>query len=233
MSHSKKVVLSLIAVLAIVAVSMFSAWAASQADDEESIRNAATVLTAMLSSKDVSSSALAKADCVIVMPRVKKFAVGIGGTGGRGPMSCREGADFRGKWSPPAMYSIGGASAGFQVGGTSTDFVLLVMSSSAVQKVLDGKVKVGSDVTAAAGPGATAGGKVGGEDILTYARAKGLFAGVSLDGSTLSPDSDANKRLYGKEAPAKEIVAGKNVTATSAGTEFATLLDSKAPKHHP
>ena len=232
MLHSRKVVPALLAVLAIVALSIFSAWAASKSDDEESIRNAATVLTAMLSSKDVSSSALAKADCVIVMPRVKKFAIGIGGTGGRGPMSCREGADFHGKWSPPAMYSIGGASAGFQVGGTSTDFVLLVMSSSAVQKVLDGKVKVGSDVTAAAGPGATAGGKVGGEDILTYARAKGLFAGVSLDGSTLSPDSDANNRLYGKDAPAKEIVAGKDVTATAAGSEFASLLDSKGPKHH-
>ena len=231
MSQSRKVVVSLVAVVAIIAISMFSAWAASKADDEETIRNAASVLTAMLSSKDVSMSALAKADCVIVMPRVKKFAVGIGGTGGRGPMSCREGSNFSGKWSPPAMYSIGGASAGFQVGGTSTDFVLLVMSSSAVEKVLDGKVKVGADVSAAAGPGATAGGKVGGEDILTYARAKGLFAGVSLDGSTLSPDSDANKRLYGKDTPAKEIVAGENVTPTAAGSEFASLLNSKAPKH--
>ena len=230
MLKNRKVLMTLVAVLTIIAASMFSAWAASKSDDEETIRNATSVLTAMLSSKDVPASALAKADCVIVMPRVKKFAVGIGGTGGRGPMSCREGADFKGKWSPPAMYSIGGASAGFQVGGTSTDFVLLVMSNSAVEKVLNGKVKVGADVSAAAGPGATTGGKVGGEDILTYARAKGLFAGVSLDGSTLSPDSDANQRLYGQATPAKEIVSGK-ATATDSGKEFMALLNSKIAKH--
>ena len=146
-------------------------------------------------------------------------------------MSCRQGANYSGKWSAPAMYSIGGASAGFQVGGTSTDFVLLVMATSAVQKVLDGKVKVGADVSAAAGPGATAGGKIGGEDILTYARAKGLFAGVSLDGSTLDPDGDANKRLYGKEVAAKDIIADKGVTITPAGQAFASLLNSKAAKH--
>jgi lipid-binding SYLF domain-containing protein len=214
--------------LALVALPIL---AATKTDDEETIRNATTVLSAMLSSKDVSTSALQKADCIVVMPRVKKFAVGIGGTGGRGPMSCRSGANFTGKWSAPAMYSIGGASAGFQVGGTSTDFVLLVMSKSAVDKVLDGKVKVGSDVTAAAGPGATAGGKVGGEDILTYARAKGLFAGVSLDGSTLDPDSDANKRLYGNDLSAKAIVTGKEAKSTPAGAGFVSLLDSKGGKH--
>jgi lipid-binding SYLF domain-containing protein len=230
MFRGKKSVLSVLVSLMLFLVTL-PLWAADKNDDEETIRNATSVLTAMLASKDVPQSALAKADCVIVMPRVKKFAVGIGGTGGRGPMSCRQGANFSGKWSPPAMYSIGGASAGFQVGGTSTDFVLLVMASSAVQKVLDAKVKVGSDVTAAAGPGATAGGKIGGEDILTYARAKGLFAGVSLDGSSLEPDSKANERLYGKDVSARQIVSGKDVKATPAGTSFVSLLNGKGPKH--
>jgi|SRR6516225_3751692 len=230
MLRSNRMMICVLASLTLV-LGTLTLWAASKSDDEETIRNATTVLTAMIGSKDVPAGALAKADCVIVMPRVKKFAVGIGGTGGRGPMSCREGANFTGKWSPPAMYSIGGASAGFQVGGTSTDFVLLVMAKPAVEKVLDAKVKVGSDVTAAAGPGATAGGKVGGEDILTYARAKGLFAGVSLDGSSLEPDSDANKRLYGKDVSARQIITGKDVQATAAGAGFTTELNSKGPKH--
>lgn len=230
MFKDKKAVVCLFAIAVIVLVTL-PALAANKADDEETIRNATTVLTAMMSSKDVPASALAKADCIIVMPRVKKFAFGVGGTGGRGPMSCRQGANFTGRWSTPAMYTIGGASAGFQVGGTSTDFVLLVMANSAVKKVLDGKVKVGADVSAAAGPGATAGGKMGGEDILTYARAKGLFAGVSLDGTTLDPDSDANKRLYGKEVPAGDIVTDKGVTITPAGKSFVALLNSKASKH--
>src|SRR5271170_8311041 len=106
----------------------------------------------MLASKDVPAGVVAKADCIIILPSVKKFAVGIGGTGGRGPMSCRSGKNFSGKWSTPAMYSIGGASAGFQIGGTATDYILLVMASTAVDKVLDSKVKIGTDATAAAGP---------------------------------------------------------------------------------
>ncbi len=210
----------------IVILSAMPMWAAS---DEETLRNAATVLQAMLASKDVPHSVLAKADCIIILPSVKKFAVGIGGTGGRGPMSCREGADFSGKWSPPAMYSIGGASAGLQLGGTASDIVLLLMTKSAVDKVLTSKVKIGTDATAAAGPGASAG-MSGGADILTYSRTSGLFAGVSLNGASLDPASDANKRLYGKQVSAQEIVSGQ-VKATPAGAELVQLLDSKAGKH--
>lgn len=205
-------------------------WAASKTNDEETLRNAATVLQAMVSSKDVPASVLAKADCIIILPSVKKFAVGIGGTGGRGPMSCREGKDFSGKWSPPAMYSIGGASAGFQVGGKSSDIVIAIIASTAVDKVLNSKVKVGSDVSAAAGPGAQAGSIGNAADMLTYSRSSGLFAGASIDGASLEPDSDANKRLYGKEASAREIVSG-GVKATSAGESLVSLLDSKAGKH--
>jgi len=196
--------------------------------DEQTFRNAANVLQAMTSSKDVPKSVLSKADCIIILPSVKKFAVGIGGTGGRGPMSCRSGKNYRGKWSAPAMYQIGGASAGLQLGGTSTDFVLLIMTPTAVDKVLDGKVKVGQDATAAAGPGATTGGTIGGADILTYAQAKGLFAGVSLNGASLSPDGEANARLYGEGVTARKVVTGTTVKATAGGKSLVTALDVNA-----
>jgi lipid-binding SYLF domain-containing protein len=158
---------------------------------------------------------------------VKKFAVAIGGTGGRGAMSCREGTDFSGKWSAPAMYSIGGASAGFQIGGTAKDYIVLIMAPTAANKVLDGKVKVGSDATAAAGSGASA--MTGTADMLTYSRTSGLFAGVSLDGASIEPDKDANQRLYDKAVSARDIVGG-GVTPTPAGQQLVSLLNSKAGK---
>jgi lipid-binding SYLF domain-containing protein len=206
-------------------------WAADKTSDDESIRNATTVLRAMLESKDVPASIIGKADCIIVLPSVKKFAVGVGGSGGRGPMSCRLGKDFDGKWSAPAMYSVGGASAGFQIGGSSTDYVLLIMAPKAVDTVIKSKVKVGSDVSAAAGPsGATVGSAKGGEDILSYARTKGLFAGVSLAGSSLDPDSDANQRLYGGPTTVETIVRENTVKITPAGAAFANLLNSSTKK---
>jgi len=206
-------------------------WASNKVNDEQTIRNATAVLQAMVGNKDVPKSVLAKADCIIILPSVKKFAVGIGGSGGRGPMVCRTGKDFSGKWSPPAMYSIGGASAGFQIGGTASDYVIAVMSSTAVDKVLNAKVKVGTDVSAAAGPGASVGSAMNSADMLTYGRSSGLFAGVSLDGASLSPDANANERLYGKPASAAEVVAGKDVKATSAGQALVDLLNSKGGKH--
>lgn len=205
-------------------------WAASKASDEQTLSNASAVLTAMLETKDIPADVVAKADCIIVLPSVKKFAIGIGGTGGRGPLICRSGTNFTGEWSAPAMYSVGGASAGLQVGGTATDYVLLLMSQAAVDKVLAGKVKVGTDITAAAGPGASAPTKSS-ADVLTYSRTKGAFAGVSLSGATLDPDSDANKRLYGKDVSAKAIVLENAVEPTPAGKSLDALLNSKAPKH--
>ena len=202
------------------------AWGASKSDDEQTIRNATTVLQAMVSSNDIPKSVLEKADCIMILPSVKKFAVGIGGTGGRGPLVCREGSGFSGKWSPPAMYGIGGASAGFQVGGKASDVVIAIMAPTAVDKVLSGKVKVGSDVSAAAGPGAQAGTLSNIADMLTYSRSSGLFAGASLDGASLDPDANANERLYSKTASAKDIVSG-GVKPTTAGQELVSLLDSK------
>jgi len=202
------------------------------AKDQETLGNAATVLQGMLDAKSVPESLLAKANCVIVLPSVKKGAFLVGGTGGRGPMSCRGGKNFTGKWSAPAMLDIGGASFGMQVGGSSTDFVLIVMSRTAVDKVLEGKTKIGSDMTAAAGPsGATSTGSVGGTDILTYGRASGLFAGMSLSGASLSPDDDANERLYGKGATARDIVLGGTSKIPVGGERLVSLLNSKIPKH--
>ena len=202
-----------------------------KAKDQETLGNAATVLQGMLDAKSVPESLLAKANCVIILPSVKKGAFLVGGTGGRGPMSCRGGKNFSGKWSAPAMFEIGGASFGMQVGGSSTDFVLLVMSGTAVDKVLEGKTKIGSDMTAAAGPsGATSAGSVGGTDILTYGRASGLFAGMSLSGASLSPDDDANERLYGKGTTARDIVLGGTVKTPTGGERLVSLLNSKIPR---
>ena len=229
MPSTKKTVLCLLVSFCLVLITL-PVWGASKADDEETLRNAATVLQAMLSTNDVPRALLEKADCIMILPSVKKFAVGIGGTGGRGPISCREGSNYTGRWSPPAMYEIGGASAGFQVGGKSSDIVIAIMVPTAVEKVLTGKVKVGSDVSAAAGPGASAGTLSSTADMLTYSRSSGVFAGVSLDGASLNPDSKANERLYGKEVSAKEIVSG-SVKPTPAGSSLSSLLDSKAGTH--
>jgi len=218
--------------LASLILMILPAWGGDKEKDEETLQNAGKVLQEMLKSDSVPSSVLAKADCVIVLPDVKKVGFGIGGSGGRGPMLCRSGSKFEGTWSAPAMYTIGGASFGLQIGGSSTDFVLLLMDPKAVDAVLNGKTKLGRDATAAAGPtGATSSGTVGGSDILTYGRASGLFAGMSLGGATLSPDDDANARLYGKSISAKEIVRGDAVQSPAGGKPLVSLLNGKVVKH--
>jgi lipid-binding SYLF domain-containing protein len=227
MRHNKTAVVRWFTSLLLI-FSTVPAWGADKDKDEETIRKAATVLQAMVGSKDVPASTVAKADCIIILPSVKKFAVGIGGTGGRGPMTCRGGNNFTGKWSAPAMYSIGGASAGLQIGGTAKDYVLLIMSPTTATKILDGKVKVGQDATAAAGSGVSA--STGTADILTYARTSGLFAGISLNGASLDPDSDANQRLYGKPMSAREIVTGTGVKPTAAGQQLVSLLHKAGKK---
>lgn len=205
------------------------AWGASKNKDEETLTHAVTVLQAMLSSNAVPAGLLRKAECVIVLPGVKKFGFGVGGSGGRGPMLCRTGKNFSGKWSAPAMYTIGGVSAGLQVGGSSTDYVLLVVSQKGVDVLLKGKTKLGDEATAAAGPSGATASDIG-SDIVTYGRAKGLFAGVSLGGATLEPDQDANKRLYGKDLAADEIVIKNTVPTPAAGRPLVSLLNSKTAK---
>jgi lipid-binding SYLF domain-containing protein len=202
------------------------AFAGDKQKDEDTLRQANLVLQGLLDSKSIPPDLLSKADCVLILPGVKKFGFGVGGSGGRGPLLCRGGQDFKGKWSAPAMYSVGGASVGLQVGGSSTDFVLLLMNAKVVNQVLNGKTKMGTDATAAAGPGATAA-SASDADILTYGRAKGVFAGVSLGGATVEPDNDANYRLYGKTLTATDIVRGAAVKPSSEGRSLVAVLDSK------
>jgi lipid-binding SYLF domain-containing protein len=204
-------------------------WAGDKEKDEETLENATTVLRAMLTDKNIPPDVLAKANCIVILPDVKKVGFVVGGSGGRGPMVCRTGDTFNGKWSAPAMYGVGGASAGFQIGATSSDFVLLIMTENGVKALLKGKSKMGADATAAAGPGATAHGLTG-SDILTYGRSKGLFAGVSLSGASLEPDNDANKRLYGKAITPEEIVRQNEVEPPAVGGKaLISLLDTKVP----
>ena len=196
--------------------------------DEETFQKANAVLDSMLTDKAVPADVLGKADCVIVLPNVKKVGFVVGGSGGRGAMSCRTGKDFSGKWSAPAMYRVGGVSAGLQIGGSSTDYVVLVMSQKGVDAVLTGKMKMGTDASVAAGPsGATSASTA---DMYTYGRAKGAFAGVSLGGASLDEDKDANKRLYGKAIEAKALVIDNSSPTPDAGKPLISLLDSKAGK---
>jgi lipid-binding SYLF domain-containing protein len=205
-------------------------FAADKQKDEETIRKANLLLQDMLNSKNISPALLSKADCVLILPGVKKFGFGVGGSGGRGPLLCRRGENFDGKWSAPSMYSVGGASVGLQVGGSSSDFVLLLMNPKVVNQVLNGKTKMGTDATAAAGPGATAA-SASDADVLTYGRAKGVFVGVSLGGATVEPDNDANYRLYGKTLTATDIVRANDVKPSTDGQALVTMLDSKLTKH--
>src|SRR5215469_15354660 len=214
--------------LAILMV-VIPASGADKAKDEDTIKNANLVLQNMLDTNSVSPAVLSKAACVMILPGVKKVGFGVGGTGGRGPMVCRRGANFTGRWSAPAMFTIGGASVGFQVGGSSSDIVLLMMHPKVVTQVLNGKTKMGTDATAAAGPGATAA-SASDADILTYGRAKGVFAGVSIGGATVEPDNDANYRLYGKTLTATDIIRGTNVKPSTEGQALVTMLDSKLAK---
>jgi lipid-binding SYLF domain-containing protein len=205
-------------------------------DEGDRLRNSATVLEEILGMPEsVPRELLDRAECVVVFPSVKKFAVGIGGSYGRGAITCRGGARFDGPWSAPALFALEGASIGFQIGGQETDFVLLVMNSRGAESVLGSKVKLGADASAAAGPkGRTAGAAtdiVMRAEILTYSRARGLFAGVSLEGSTLRADGDANENVYGRKLSAREIVRGGAVAPTADARPLIDLLNARSPKN--
>jgi SH3 domain-containing YSC84-like protein 1 len=228
--RTSRTAISILAASTLVLVMCTSAFAADKQKDEETIRNANLVLQDMVNSNSISRDVLARADCILILPGVKKFGIGVGGSGGRGPLLCRGGNDFSGRWSAPAMFTIGGASVGLQVGGSSTDFVLLLMNAKVVNQVLTGKTKMGTDATAAAGPGATAASATD-ADVLTYGKAKGAFAGVSLGGATVEPDNDANYRIYAQTVTATSIVRGNAVKAQGDGLSLVTLLNTKLAKH--
>jgi len=214
---------------------VFPVWA--QKAETDRLKESATVLKEILDAPDkgIPAALLNKAECAIVFPSVKKAGFIVGASYGRGVITCRTGEGFRGPWSAPGFFALEGASFGLQIGGEATDFVLLVMNEKGAQSVLSSKVKLGGEASAAAGPvGRTSSAAtdiVMKAEILTWSRARGVFGGVSLEGSTLRSDDDANKNLYGQKLNAKEIVREGKVKTTAVGKPLIDLLEKASPKH--
>lgn len=203
---------------------------------DDRIHESANVIKEILGMPDgIPKDLLDKADCLIIYPSVKKAAFGIGASYGRGLITCRKGHDFSGSWSAPAMFALEAGSFGFQIGAQATDFVLLVMNESGANSVMSSKVKLGADAAVAAGPvgrdAAAATDIVMTAEILSYSRSKGLFAGLSLEGSTLRSDDGANKALYGKELSAREIVREAKVAPPASAQRLLAILRSASPRH--
>jgi lipid-binding SYLF domain-containing protein len=225
----KLMVLVLVAALAPVA-------AFASKEEEDRVQDSAQVLKEILNiPDDIPQDLIDKAECLIILPSVKKGAFGIGGSYGRGVMICRGGRHYTGPWGPPALYALEGVSIGFQLGGQATDFVLLVMNVKGAESLLGSKVKLGADASAAAGPkGRTAEGAtdiVMKAEILSYSRNKGLFAGISLEGSTLRSDGSANEKLYGRKLSAKEIIRENKVRVPACARSLVRLLNQNSPKN--
>jgi SH3 domain-containing YSC84-like protein 1 len=233
----KKAIPCLMSVLLIVLpILSSSASAADQEKDEDRLTNSGTVLKEILDvPDDIPHDLLDKADCVVVFPSVLKAAFIVGGSYGRGAMSCRRGKDFRGSWGPPTMMALEGGSFGLQIGGEATDFVLLVMNERGASGILASKVKLGADASVAAGPvGRSASAETDATlraDILSYSRARGAFVGVSLEGSTIRPDNGANRKIYGREVPARQIVLSRKVAIPAAARAMISTLNSQTPRH--
>jgi lipid-binding SYLF domain-containing protein len=205
----------------------------AQKKEEERLSNAATAMQTILSENNgLPTSILNQANCVLIFPSVKKIAVGIGGSYGRGALVCRTGEKMNGAWGAPAMYKLDQGSIGVQLGSTATDFVLVVMNQKGADQILNGKTKLGGNAAAAAGPtGAQASGYNADAmkaDVLTYSRSKGLFAGISLEGASMDTDDDANKDLYGKKISAKEIISGGQAVIPAA-KPLVGALDKVSP----
>jgi SH3 domain-containing YSC84-like protein 1 len=218
-------------VLAFGAANLFAADDVKEADRVE---NAGKVMQEILNvPDDIPQDVINKAYCVVVLPSVVKGAFIVGASYGRGVMTCRSGPKFNGPWGPPTMMALEGGSVGFQIGGQATDFVLLLMNDRAAKGILTSKVKLGADASAAAGPkGRTASAETDATmraEILSYSRARGAFAGVSLEGSTLRADNDANKKLYGKDIKAEDIVLKDEVKAPPSAKLLLHTLDEKTP----
>jgi lipid-binding SYLF domain-containing protein len=208
-----------------------------QAKEQQRIKDSAQVLREILATPDkgIPKDLLDKSDCVVIYPSVKKAAFVVGGSYGRGVITCRSGAHFTGPWSAPSMFALEGASFGFQIGGQATDFVLLIMNEGGANSVMSSKVKLGADASVAAGP---VGRNTSAEtdivmkaQILSWSRARGVFAGISLAGSTMRSDDDANKNLYGEELTARQIVREGKVKAPPAASGLLHILDKATPKH--
>jgi lipid-binding SYLF domain-containing protein len=210
-------------------------WPADKVKDEARLNESSTVLKQILARHDnVPHGLLGKADCVVVFPSVKKAAFIIGASYGRGAMTCRTGKYFEGPWGAPTMMALEGGSIGLQAGGQATDFVLLVMNDRGANAILSSKVKLGGDVSAAAGPvGRDASAETDVSlraEILSYSRARGLFAGVSLAGSTIRPDNTANQKIYGRKIPAKTIALSGATAVPPSAQGLISTLNARTPK---
>jgi SH3 domain-containing YSC84-like protein 1 len=224
-------VFSLVVVMVLIGLPAYA-----QKDENNRIRNSGKVIVEILNiPEDIPRDILEKAECVIVLPSVMKFAIGFGGSYGRGVMTCRSGPDFSGPWSAPSMMALEGGSFGLQLGGQATDFVLLVMNRRGADSILTSQVKLGGDVAAAAGPkGRSAAASTDvtmRAEILSYSRSRGLFAGISLEGSTLRPDNDGNERIYGKGTTAKEIVINSAIRPPASAKLLLATLNKKSPRN--
>jgi len=213
-----------------------SAFADNQ-KEQERVKESGEVLKEILNiPDDIPQELLDKAECLVILPSVKKGAFGIGGSFGRGVMICRSGERYTGLWGPPAMFALEGINIGFQLGGEATDYVLLVMNPKGARSLLSSKVKLGADASAAAGPkgrsSEAATDVVMNAEILSYSRAKGLFAGISLEGSTLRSDGGANEKLYGQKVSAKDIIRSGKARTPACAQELVGLLNKKSPKNH-
>src|SRR5580658_140651 len=204
-------------------------------DENNRLENAGTVMQEILDiPDDIPQDLLDKARCVVVMPSVLKAAFVVGGSYGRGTMVCRTGKDFRRPWGAPAMYALEGGSVGLQIGAEATDFVILVMNNRGAESLLHSKVKLGGDASIAAGPkGRTASADTDAfmrAEMLSYSRARGVFAGVSLEGSTLRPDDEANRRLYGRDASAAIIITEPKYEAPESAHMLVHRLQKATPE---
>lgn len=223
-------------VMLVALVAALGLPAAAQKKQQERLESAGRVTKEIMDiPDDIPQSIIDKAQCVVVLPSVIKFAFVFGGSIGRGAMTCRSGDDFQGPWGAPSMMALEGGSFGLQIGGQATDFVLLLMSKSSARGILASKFKLGADASAAAGPvGRNATAETDASlraEILTYSRARGLFAGISLAGSTLRPDKDGNKAVYGKEISAKEIVLHGAVPVPASANLLISTLNQHSPKN--
>jgi lipid-binding SYLF domain-containing protein len=228
----KRMISSLMA-LALVALPLL---AAGDKKETDRLENCGMVVKEVMDIPDnIPEDLINKAECIIVFPSVLKAAFVIGGSYGRGAMICRSGEHFTGPWSAPTMMALEGGSVGFQLGGQATDFVLLVMNPRGARSILSSKVKLGADASAAAGPkGRTANASTDvtmRAEVLSYSRARGLFAGLSLEGSTVRPDNDANERVYGKKVEAESIVFKGAVAVPPAAQKMVAYLNQKSPKN--
>ena len=222
--------------LAFMLTAVLALSAHAQSKEKGRVESAGTVMKEIMDIPDnIPQSVIDKADCVVVLPSVLKAAFIVGASYGRGVMTCRTGENMRGPWGAPSMMALEGGSFGLQLGGQATDFVLLLMSERSASSILTSKVKLGGDASAAAGPvGRNASAETDvtfRAEILTYSRARGLFAGISLTGSTLRPDNNANESLYGKKLDAKDIVMKGAVPPPPSAQLLLQTLNQHSPKH--